>query len=117
MTSPITIDLEGVPLKTTLTLLLQQLGLILEIREGEMIIVTSESNQGNFQVQHQYYSRRGPEAPTPLQLMQQRAERGDLPLEGIRQLIEWHKAIGELRKVQSELDQLPQRRFPGPVGP
>lgn len=44
MTSPITIDLEGVPLKTTLRLLLSQLGLEYRIGEG-LLRITSESSE------------------------------------------------------------------------
>ena len=43
LTSPILVDLEGVPLKTTLRLLLDQLGMGLAVREGRLVI---HSRQG-----------------------------------------------------------------------
>ena len=42
MTSPVELDLEGVPLKTTLRLLLKQLGLTYTVKDG-MLTITSES--------------------------------------------------------------------------
>ena len=42
MTSPITMDLEGVPLKTTLRLMLKQLGLAYCLRDGVLIISSVE---------------------------------------------------------------------------
>jgi hypothetical protein len=41
MTSPVALDLEGVPLKTTLRLLLKQLGLSYSIKDG-LLVITSE---------------------------------------------------------------------------
>ena len=43
LTSPILVDLEGVPLKTTLRLLLDQLGMGCAVREGRLVI---HSRQG-----------------------------------------------------------------------
>ena len=43
MTSPITLDLEGVPLKTTLRLMLKQLGLTYTVKDG-LLTITSESS-------------------------------------------------------------------------
>ena len=44
LTSPITLDLEGVPLKTTLRLMLKQLGLTYTVKDG-LLTITSESSQ------------------------------------------------------------------------
>ena len=44
MTSPITLDLEGVPLKTTLRLMLKQLGLTYTVKDGLMTITSEDSN-------------------------------------------------------------------------
>jgi hypothetical protein len=41
MTSPVTLDLEGVPLGTTLRLVLKQLGLTYEVKDG-LLTITSE---------------------------------------------------------------------------
>src|SRR5205085_11014093 len=43
MTSPITLDLEGVPLKTTLRLMLKQLGLTYTVKDG-LLTITSDSS-------------------------------------------------------------------------
>ena len=42
MTSPVTLDVEGVPLKTTLRLALKQLGLTYAVHDG-LLTITSES--------------------------------------------------------------------------
>jgi hypothetical protein len=44
LTSPITLDLEGVPLKTTLRLLLKQLGLTYTVKDG-LLTITSASSE------------------------------------------------------------------------
>ena len=44
LTSPVTLDLEGVPLKTTLRLLLKQLGLTYTVKDG-LLTITSESSE------------------------------------------------------------------------
>jgi hypothetical protein len=44
MTSPITLDLEGVPLKTTLRLLLKQIGMTYTVKDG-MLTITAESSE------------------------------------------------------------------------
>jgi hypothetical protein len=43
MTSPVTLDLEGVPLKTTLRLMLRQLGLAYAVRSGVLVISEADS--------------------------------------------------------------------------
>ena len=43
VTSPVQIDLEGVPLKTTLRLLLKQLGLTYTVKDGFLMITSQES--------------------------------------------------------------------------
>ncbi|SIO28651.1 hypothetical protein SAMN05444166_3506 [Singulisphaera sp. GP187] len=44
MTSPVTLDLEGVPLKTTLRLILKQVGLTYTVKDGLLTITAKESN-------------------------------------------------------------------------
>jgi hypothetical protein len=44
LTSPVTLDLEGVPLKATLRLLLKQLGLTYTVKDG-LLTITSESSE------------------------------------------------------------------------
>ncbi|MGZ3396298.1 MAG: hypothetical protein ACXWPK_19340 [Isosphaeraceae bacterium] len=52
LTSPVSIDLEGVPLKRTLRLLLKQLGLIYTVKDGYLMITseTSEDQQTEIRV-------------------------------------------------------------------
>jgi hypothetical protein len=89
MTSPVTLDLEGVPLRITLRLLLKQLNLGYTIEEG-VLIITSEARL---------------EDRLPSQLLD-RAMRGDLSpeelrlaIERVRTLVEFRKAVDELRKT------------------
>src|SRR5215218_8713095 len=44
MTSPVTLDLEGVPLKTTLRLMLKQLGLTYSVKDG-LLTITAENSE------------------------------------------------------------------------
>jgi RNA polymerase sigma factor (sigma-70 family) len=90
MTSPVTIDLEGVPLKTTLTLLLRQLGLTYKVREGVLIVI-SESDE---------------DVGSPRSELEEKAERGELTPEESRRLIEMLKTLNEidgLKKTSREL--------------
>ncbi|MGZ3334079.1 MAG: hypothetical protein ACXWOV_02015, partial [Isosphaeraceae bacterium] len=52
LTSPVSIDLEGVPLKRTLRLLLKQLGLTYTVKDGYLMITseTSEDQQTEIRV-------------------------------------------------------------------
>ncbi len=84
MTSPVTIDLEGVPLKTTLTLLLQQLGLMFNVKEG-LLIITSESSEN---------------IRTPRTELEEKAERGELTPEEFRRLIEMLKMLNEVEGLK-----------------
>jgi hypothetical protein len=45
MASTVAMSLEGIPLKTTLRLILNQLGMMYEIRDGLMIITSQPSEE------------------------------------------------------------------------
>ncbi len=90
MKSPIQLDLEGVALRTTLTLLLKQLGLVYEIKDGELMIITYGQDFTDL---------------TPLEEMWRKAEQGELSLEQMQTLIEQMRALVELRKLQLELEK------------
>jgi hypothetical protein len=47
MQSPVTISLEGIPLETTLRLLLTQLGLAYEVQKDGLVIISSEAYPGS----------------------------------------------------------------------
>jgi len=56
MISPVTLDLEGIPLKTTLPLLLSQLGLTYTVRDG-LLMITKESVADPFRrIGHCYWA-------------------------------------------------------------
>lgn len=78
--SPIKLDLEGVPLKITLRLLLEQLGLVYEIKEGMMVITT-------------------PGFGNTIEKRVKKAQRGDLSLDEMQTLLEELKAIKEIEKL------------------
>ena len=56
MTSPVTLDVEGVPLKTTLRLMLNQLGLTYSVRDG-LLMITKEAVADPFRrIGHCYWA-------------------------------------------------------------
>jgi hypothetical protein len=93
MTSPVTIDLEGVPLRITLRLLLKQLGLGCTIEEG-VLMITSEARL---------------EDRVPAQVLD-RALRGELGSEQLRLANEQVKALGELRRAVDEFRKTSRER-------
>ncbi len=90
MTTPVTLDLEGVPLRITLRLLLKQLGLTYMVKDG-LLQITSESAE---------------DEPIALLELVERAKRGELTLDEVR-------ALTELVEAVSELDQASQKLFEG----
>jgi hypothetical protein len=82
ITSEVTIDLEGVPLRITLHLLLKQLGLDYKVENGVLTIVSAAS-EDNW---------------PPMQMLQ-RAEKGEFSQEQLQRLVEQVKLLGELRKA------------------
>ncbi|WP_165222279.1 RNA polymerase sigma factor [Aquisphaera insulae] len=72
LTSPVSLDLEGVPLRYTLRLLLRQLGLIYEVKDG-VLIITSPAYQ---------------DIETDLSRKKERLERGEMTLDETKQLVE-----------------------------
>jgi hypothetical protein len=93
MTSPVTLDLEGVPLRITLRLLLKQLELGYTIEDG-VLMITSEARL---------------EDRVPAQLLE-RALRGDLGPEELRLANEQVKALSELRKTVEEFREASRER-------
>jgi hypothetical protein len=89
LASPVTLDLEGVPLRITLRLLLKQLSLGYTIDEG-VLIITSEARLED-RVASQLLDRamRGDLSPEELRLA----------IERVRTLVEFRKAMDELRKT------------------
>ncbi len=80
MTSPVTIDLEGVPLKTTLGLVLKQLGLLYSVKNG-LLTITSESSE---------------DTSTPILELSERATLGELSLSEMSDLVELFRIRAEV---------------------
>jgi hypothetical protein len=83
MTSPVTLDLEGVPLRITLRLLLKQLGLTYDVKDG-LLTITAEGSEDR-----------------PIAILEhvRRARRGELSVAEIRELTEAIRALQELDKA------------------
>jgi len=89
LTSPIILDLEGVPLRVSLTLLLGQLGLVYHVEDGLLRINSWDSQDF-------------PIAPTPLMILRERAERGELDASERKAFIEMLKDLREIRALLRE---------------
>jgi hypothetical protein len=87
MTSPVTLDLEGVPLRITLRLLLKQLGLTYDVKDG-LLTITAEASE---------------DRPLPILEHAKRARQGELSLAEIRELTEAIRALQELDKASQGL--------------
>jgi RNA polymerase sigma factor (sigma-70 family) len=85
-------DLEGVPLRRTLQLLLKQLDLIYFVEDG-ILCITSAKSEGAF----------GPtmHGPSPLELKMDKAEQGELSVEEMKELIEVIKLRHQIRMAKA----------------
>jgi hypothetical protein len=86
-------DLEGVPLRRTLQMLLKQLDLIYFVEDG-ILCITSAKSEGAF----------GPtmHGPSPLKLKMDKAERGELSVQEMKELIEVIKLRHQIRMAEAE---------------
>jgi len=93
MNSTITIDLEGVPLRRTLQLVLKQLGLHYLVEDG-MIYITSEESEGN-------YNHLAPAIPEDSPILEEgeKALRGELTVEEMKQWLEKSKMRSEVERA------------------
>src|SRR5262249_25231482 len=80
LTSTVQIDLEGVPLRRTLQLALKQLGLVYFVDDGVLCITSQDAEQTKF----------GPSISetSPFQEKIEQAERGELSVPEMKQVIE-----------------------------
>lgn len=85
-TSPIILDLEGVPLKTTLSLVLAQLGLCYQVKGG-VLIVTSPDLE--------------PEE-APLEVLENKAKRGELTADEEAGLTKMLRTLNEVQRLKWE---------------
>jgi hypothetical protein len=90
LTSTIQMDLEGVPLRRTMQLLLRQLGLIYYVYDG-MLYITSESSENDPTIDH-----------GPIEKKIEQAERGELSLTEMKELQELLKSILAVKKASVE---------------
>jgi len=95
MTSPVTVDMEGVPLRQILYLLLAQLNLTYQVDHG-FVFITAGAGE----------AKRLPAGPTPLMLLQDRAERGEMDARGRKQYIEMLKDLKEIKSLLYQLDHV-----------
>jgi hypothetical protein len=102
MTSTVSIDLEGVPLRRTLQLLLGQLGLVYFVDDGILCITSQDSENLGFAPTNA--------SPTPLQEKELKAERGELSVTEMKELVEMVKLQRELAwaKMRSESPPRPE---------
>jgi hypothetical protein len=98
LTSTITIDLDGVPLRRTLQLMLKQLGLVYFVDDG-VLCITSEASQD---------SKFGPSMleASPFLEKQEKAERGELPVDEMKNLIEIMTVQKEIVKLKKEMEKI-----------
>ena len=95
MTSTVrNMDLEGIPLKRTLQLLLRQIDLIYFVEDGLLCITSAESESGG---------TFGPATNEPSPILQKaaKAERGELTLSEMKELIELFKTRHEVMRLAS----------------
>jgi RNA polymerase sigma factor (sigma-70 family) len=94
MQSTVILDLRGIPLRTTLSLALRQLGLTYIVEEG-ILYITSDSSADT-------HLPNALTTASPIVEMQEQAERGELDEAGIKTLIEKLKARNEVAKLMQE---------------
>jgi RNA polymerase sigma factor (sigma-70 family) len=107
ITSTIQLDLEGVPLRRTLQLALNQLDLIYYVDDGILVITSRESEQ----------MRLPPTSvePSPFMQKQDKAERGEMSLEEMKKFVEELKVRKEMMNAITELQTINEtgmRGFP-----
>jgi RNA polymerase sigma factor (sigma-70 family) len=107
LNSTVTMDLEGIPLRRTLQLMLTQLGLAYFVEDG-ILVVTAEDSAN----QPLPPSMR---RPSPLMEKMEKAERGDLSLTEIEDLLKYLKARETLLKLKHGLSASEQATFTAPA--
>jgi RNA polymerase sigma factor (sigma-70 family) len=92
--STIQIDLEGIPLRRTLQLILTQLGLAYYVEDG-ILIITSEDSASQKHLPPSMAS------PPPIFDLQDKAERGELSVSEMKEVIELLKLRNEVFRLKS----------------
>ncbi len=99
LTSPVKLDLEGIPLRRTLQLLLKQLGLGYFVDDGILVISSQESGDQAGLDPAQI-------GPSPLVKKQDKLERGEMTIQEMKQFAEELKVKTEIMKQLRELHSL-----------
>jgi len=94
LSSTVSIELEGVPLRRTLYLALRQLGLIYKIEDG-MIYVTAANVENPGPLDPPFQSS----TPPLLASMQEKAERGEMSAADRKQFIEMLKDLKQIKEL------------------
>jgi RNA polymerase sigma factor (sigma-70 family) len=93
LTSTVAIDLEGVPLRRTLSLILRQLGMAYLVEEGMIYITSQESADASAHLAPPI-----PEIPPALE-RGEKAVRGELSLDEMKDWIEMFKSREQIRRM------------------
>jgi hypothetical protein len=101
MTSPVSLDLDGVPLRRTLQLALSQLGLVYFVDDGILVITSQESEDQGL--------RPTSAGPSPFMSKQDKAERGEMSIEELEKFSEELKVRTEVMKQLNVLQNLELR--------
>ncbi|MDR3638806.1 MAG: sigma-70 family RNA polymerase sigma factor [Isosphaeraceae bacterium] len=86
LASPVQMDIKGVALRETLRLMLKQLGLVYEVRDGIVTITSAESEDM---------------VPVPILTLAKKAERGELSLDEMKHLVEVFRIRAEVERYAS----------------
>ncbi len=107
LTSPVSIDLEGIPLRRTLQLVLRPLGLGYFVQDGILVITSIDGEDNGLQPEQI--------GPSPFEKKQQKLERGELTMQEMRDFATELKLQSEIMKQIGVLHEL-QRRDERGVG-
>lgn len=95
LNSTVQIDLEGVPLRRTLQLVLAQIGLIYFVEDGILVITNAEAEA---------HLPPTMETPPPIKERLQKAERGEMSVSEMKDLIEFMKIRRQLNLMKEAMD-------------
>lgn len=100
-TSPVTIDMDGVPLRVTLQLALNQIGLKYFVKDGFLAVtsVYPPVSPGESPMRE----------PPPLYELREKARRGELEVEEMKELLEKLKLMKELEAIEAPHPLAPAR--------
>jgi hypothetical protein len=102
MTSTIQLDLEGVPLRRTLQLLLRQISLCYWIQDG-MIVISAESGEETGSLPSPIFKR------SPRAVMEQKLERGEMSADERKAYLQMLKDESEIAKLKAEIEKAQMR--------